>query len=781
MYRIFLLPLIIFINLCELSGRNFIIMGYIHDKETGDSLDNVNILYGNNLGIVGTLEGTFILELQQGNYLFKYSRLGYRQQENYLKLNSDTVIYIQMSPLPKTLNEIVVSASKTNNNIEQSEFSSILLKAEAIRKYPSFLGEVDLLRAIQLLPGVQSAGDGNTGFMVRGGNSDQNLILLDGAVVFNSSHLFNFFSIFNSDAIEDMKLHKGGILPEYGGRLSSVVEIRTKTGDIDEYKLTGGIGLISSRLTLETPLQPGRSSFMISGRRTYADLILKLSSDELQRNTRLFFYDLNSGLNFTINENNRISISGYHGKDVTQMSEFFGFNWGNTTASIRWNRIISPSFFSNVSVLYSNYHFNISGDIDPFSFSWQQKTQNFKLKSEFSLFINSDNTLTFGGQSIYHNLNPGNIVAESGSAFVSRMQLSPNNGLEHGAYINNVQKLFDNKVELSYGMRFSLFQVTGPGNHYLYDRTDSSEWKVSDTISLQNRLFYNVFPSWEPRINFRYKFSERASVKGSYHQMTQYIQQASSTKSVAPYDVWFSVSNNIPPQYSSQTAVGWFRNFLSDKIETSVEAYYKDIKNVTDIIDNGNILGNELLESQLRIGKGWAYGVEMLLQKPAGAFNGFVGYTWAVSRRKIEGINNDRSYHSPNDRRHDLSMSGSYSFTPRFIVGMNFIYATGTVTTLPVGKMYYENTWAPIFSERNSSRLADYHRLDLSITWTPKKQMRDQRRLHNSWNLSVFNVYGRINPISVSFMGSNARPGKPNTSIFYIPGPMPALTWNFNF
>ena len=770
------------LTLYSFSEQRYTLRGSVRDASSGEYLTGVNIFIPEiDGGAVTDIDGRYSIRLSEGEYTLIFSFIGYERFERKILMDTDKRLDVFLRNGGLRLSEVVVSAERSGRNVERAEMSTVSLSMETIRNIPAFLGEVDVLRTIQLLPGVQSAGDGNTGFFVRGGNADQNLILLDDAVVFNASHLFNFFSVFNPDAVKDIQLFKGGIMPEYGGRLSSVLDVRMKQGDMNKYKMSGGVGLISSRLTLEGPIQRGRSAFLLSGRRTYADLFLKLSSDEVQRQSQLYFYDFNGKMNYVLNDQNRLFFSGYYGKDVTLFSELFSFDWGNATSSMRWNRIFNDRMYSDFSILYSNYQFNIAGDVGPASFRWQSELHNINLKADFNYIFNDNNTFTFGLQSIYHNLDPGNIVARIEGAAGAEFNLTATNALEHGIYFNNEQSLFNDRLLLVYGLRNSVFQLIGPGTQYIFDKTNPLQWQVTDSLQLERGKFYDEFINWEPRISFRYKINDRSSFKGSFNRMVQYIQQAQSAQSVAPYDVWYSASNNIPPQIADQLAVGYFRNFLEDRIETSVEVYYKDMQNVSDVVDNGDILGNELLEGQLRIGHGWAYGAEFLVQKQTGRLNGFLGYTWAVAKRQIDDINEGKAYFAPNDRRHDLSMSGSYDINKTWNVGMSFIYATGTAITLPVGKMFYQGAFAPIYSDRNSGRLPDYHRLDLSVTFTPNLRDRDRRRFESSWNFSLFNVYGRVNPISVSFAENSDRPGVPNSSFFYIPGPIPAITWNFNF
>lgn len=762
-------------------AQGYNVNGIVTDAETGETLVGATVFVPEiQYGVVSGPDGTYNLSLPEGEYRIVFSFVGYDNFEKVVGPDKDVRLDVELISSNVSLAEVVISARAANSNVERAEMSTIAVSMETMQNIPAFLGEVDVLRSVQLLPGVQSAGDGNTGFFVRGGNADQNLVLFDDATVFNASHLFNFFSVFNPDAVADLKLYKGGIPPSYGGRLSSVLDIGMKSGSLDQYMVNGGVGLISSRLSVEGPIQGGRSSFLLAGRRTYADLFLKLSPDENQRDTRLYFYDLNAKMNYVVNEKNRIFFSGYYGSDITAFSDLFGFDWGNATGSVRWNRIFSDRFSGSLSLLYSNYRFNITGDVGPASFRWQSEIDNLTSKADFTYLPNDNNIFSFGLQSIYHMLDPGLISALIEGASRTTINLSEGNALEHGIYFNNEQRLFDNMLVLVYGLRGSAFQVIGPGQQYDFDKTRSQNWEVADSIDLERGKIYDTFYGLEPRLSLRVNLGASSSLKASYNRMIQYIQQAQSAQSVAPYDVWYMSSNNIPPQVADQVVIGYFHNFLSDKVEFSAEFYYKQLTNISDVIDNGDILGNEFLESQLRIGNGWSYGAEMLVRKDEGRFTGFAGYTWARTRRKIDGINDGEPYYAPGDRRHDMSLSGGYAISPAVSVSLNFIYSTGRAFTLPVGKMSYQGAFAPIYSERNSNRLPDYHRLDLSVTYTPGGEA-GKKRFGSSWNFSVFNVYGRVNPISVSFAEDSDRPGIPRSSFFYIPGPIPAVTWNFNF
>jgi hypothetical protein len=774
------ISVLLFLFSSLLYGQDYVVTGIVTSGETGESLVGVNVFENElNKGVVTGPEGRFSLSLPHGTHTIRFSFIGYEVQEHTINLNEHLSLDIVLEKANVQLDEVIISFDQPDRNTGTTEMGTVSMDMSAISNIPAFLGEVDVLKTIQLMPGVLSAGDGNTGFFVRGGDADQNLVLFDNALVYNPSHMFNFFSIFNPDAIKDVRLYKGGIPPSYGGRLSSVLDITMKEGNMENYEVNGGIGLISSRLSAEGPIQKGRSSFLLAGRRTYADLFLKFSPDQNQRESQLFFYDFNGKLNYVIGEKNNLHISAYHGRDITAFRENFSFNWGNTTGSLRWLRNFSDSFSGNVSFNYSSYSFNISGDLDPTVFTWESSLQNIHLQSEFIYRASRDNRFSFGASSKYHSIVPGSMIVTFEEATAIKRNLSPSNAMEHGVYFLNEHIIWSDRLAIDYGMRLSLFQVTGDGRQYEFDKSNPDLWRVADTMILKKGKVYDRFNGLEPRVSMRIRLDDNSSVKAGYNRMTQYIQQTQSSQSIAPYDVWYISSNNIPPQTADQVAIGYFRNFSSNRIESSLELYYKDLNNISDVIDNGDILGNEFLESQLRVGKGWSYGYEVMFRGESDRFDGFIGYTWSRTRRKIEGINQGRSYFSPNDRRHDFNFSGGYLINRALRWSMTFVYASGRAYTFPVGKMRYQGDTAPIYADRNSGNLPDYHRLDISFTYNPGGDNRS-RRFNSTWNFSLFNVYGRINPISVSFQRSADDSGQ-RSSFLYIPGPLPSVTWNFSF
>lgn len=768
-------------SIVGISQEKYTLNGYVKDAASGEELIGASIyIEETKSGTVTNLYGYYSITLVKGTYNLTYAFLGKEPQKKIIQLNANQRLDIELAASALELKAVEITAERQDANVKSTEMSVVQMEVKQIQKLPALLGEVDVLRTIQLIPGVQSGGDASTGFFVRGGSADQNLVLLDEAVVYNASHLFNFFSVFNSDAIKDLKLYKGGIPAQYGGRLSSVLDIRMKEGNQKEYHAAGGIGIISSRLTVEGPVVKDKGSFLVAGRRTYADVFLKLAPDTAQRNNKLYFYDLNTKLNYKLSEKDRLFVSGYFGRDVTSLGDLFSFDWGNATGTVRWNHLFSEKLFSNFTAIYSNYTFNIKGDIGPAKFNWNSKINDVNLKGDFTYYLNSNNTLRWGISSVYHILDPGALSASIDGALSFKNELSPFKGLEHGIYFTNEQNI-GGLVSLNYGARFSAFQRMGDGIIYTYDKTDSQVWAVSDSLKLKKNEIYKTWGGFEPRVSARVSIDETSSIKASYNRIFQYIQQSQSSTSVAPYDVWYMASNNIDPMRVDQVAIGYFKNFKRNVYETSFEVYYKNMHNLTDVIDNADILGNEFLESQLRMGTGTSYGFEVLLKKAQGRFSGWIAYTWSKTERTIPDINNGNKYFAPFDRRNNLNTIGTFNLNERISISANFVYTTGRAITLPIGRFEYQGTVAPIYDNRNANRLPAYHRLDLSVNIDPKKKDGKGRKFESSWNFSVFNAYGRKNPISVSFSEDAANPGQPRTTQFYLPGPIPSITWNFKF
>ena len=670
-----------------------------------------------------------------------------------------------MSENTSQLKEVVVSNKRKDDNLRKTEIGVEKLDIKEIEKIPIIFGEKDILKTIQLLPGVKSAGEGNSGFFVRGGSADQNLILLDEAPVYNASHLLGFFSTFNSDALKDVSIIKGNSPAQYGGRLSSVLDVKMKEGNNQGYNVTGGLGLISSRLSVEGPIQKDKSSFIVSGRRTYADVFLK-ATDDFKDNS-LYFYDLNAKANYRINEKNRIYASGYFGRDVLGFGDNFGIDWGNTTATVRWNSIISPKLFSNTSFIYSNYDYNIKINSGGTDFNINSQIKDWNLKQEFQFFPNAKNSWRFGFNSIHHNITPSRFEGDNITAEEKESRYS----LENAVFANNTMKL-SNKFTLDYGLRFSFYTILGGDTYNIYDKGT-----LTDSVVLESGDFGKTYYNLEPRMQFSYLLNDVSSIKGGYARNTQHLHLLSNSTSSTPTDQWIGNSYNIKPEISDQMSIGYFRNFSNNRFQFSVEGYYKHMQNQVDYKDGADINSAPDIERELLYGIGRAYGVELLLKKTEGKFTGWVGYTLSKTERKIDGINNNEWYAARQDRTHDLSVVGMYQLTKRWSLSGLFVYNTGNAVTFPSGKYNVGGNTTYYYTERNGYRMPAYHRFDIGATYTKPHK----KRFESSWNFSVYNVYGRENAYTITFEDHPDDPTRTRaiqTSLFRC---VPSITYNFKF
>ncbi len=768
--KAFLLSILFIINID--AQEKHTISGYVKDASTGEELIGATI-YFNELKAGGATNvyGFYSLTVPSGKYNLKYSFIGYKPQTIQIDFNKSLKQNIELSPATSTINEIVVNGEAVDNNIKSTEMGIVKINPKEIKAIPVIFGEQDILKTIQLMPGVNSAGEGNSGFYVRGGTADQNLILLDEAPVYNASHLMGFFSVFNSDAIKDMKLYKGNAPAEYGGRLSSVLDVKMNEGNSKELSVSGGLGLISSRLTVEAPIVKDKGSFIISGRRTYADVFLNFSSDEMQKNTILYFYDLNMKANYRFNENNRIFLSGYFGRDVFGFSDRMGFDWGNATATLRWNHLFNDKLFLNSSLIYSNYNYVISISGFDNLIDIQSGIKDINLKEDFTYFISPENTLKFGFNSIYHTFMPGEVTV-SDDSFVNSKIIDEKYSFESAAYISHE---FDvsNLLKLNYGLRYSMFNVIGPGNVYSFNDED----EILDTTSYNSGDKIKNYGGFEPRISANYILNEKSSVKASYTKNYQYIHLLSNSTSSSPTDLWLPSSSIIEPQISDQIALGYFRNFYNNKFETSVEIYYKNMQNQIDYQNGADILLNEKVESQLVFGEGRSYGIELFVKKKFGKLNGWIGYTLARTERTFDEINNGDWYPAKQDRTHDISIVGIYELNKRWTFSATWVYNTGNAVTFPSGKYMVDGLTIPLYTDRNGYRMPDYHRLDIGATIISKKT----KKYESSWNFSVYNAYARKNAYSIDFRENENDPTKTEAvrlALFQI---VPSITYNFKF
>lgn len=768
---LFLFSLTLFISH---SQEKYTISGTVSDSLKGEEIISASIrVKGQNIGALSNEYGFYSLTLPKGSYTLIYSSSGFTPKEIVVELNQSQVLNFQLvSSTYKTqqLAEIKVSAIKQDQNITNAIMGVERLDPNEIAKIPVLLGEKDIIKTMQLLPGIKSAGEGNAGFYVRGGGADQNLILLDEAPVYNASHLLGFFSTFNSDAIKDAIIYKGNQPANYGGRLSSVLDIKMNEGNSKRYNVSGGIGVISSRLNVEGPIVKDKSSFLISGRRTYVDMFLK-ATDQFKDN-KLYFYDLNAKVNYRINQKNRVFLSGYFGRDKLGLGDQFGIDWGNATGTARWNHIVNDKLFSNTSVIFSSYDYKIaikSADVD---FNIKSSIKDINLKQEFQYFINTRNKLRFGANAIHHSIIPGQLEANEGSG-INPVELSTNKSLEAALFITNDWTITE-KFIMSYGIRLSSFSLLGnEQNVYSYN----PEGDVIDTTVYKKNSFIKTYPILEPRVSFSYVYSKSASIKAAYSRNAQYIHLVSNTTTTSPTDLWIPSSLNTKPEIADQVSVGWFKNFKEKAYEFNVETYYKSMLNQIDYRNGANLQGNDLIEGELLYGIGRSYGVELILKKKTGKFTGWLGYTLSRSERKIDGINDGNWYAAKQDRTHDVSIVGIYDITPKVSVSALFVYYTGNAVTFPSGKYMVNGETQFLYTERNGYRMPAYHRLDLGVTWLRK----NTEKFESSWNFSIYNAYGRENAYTITFRQNADNPNVTEavqTSLFRW---VPSVTYNFKF
>lgn len=764
---------LLFFSIPAYSQVKYTLSGNITDSENGEDLIGVNIIVPSlRVGTATNSYGFYSLTLSQGMQEIEVSYLGYETKRINVDLNGNTKLNVRLTTENNQLDEVIVSAEKRNANIIRPEMSVEKLSSKEIKSVPALMGEVDVIKAIQLLPGVQNVAEGSSSFSVRGGGRDQNLILLDEATVYSASHMMGFFSVFNNDAIKDVKLYKGDFPANYGGRLASLVDIRTKDGNNQRFSGTGGIGTISSRLLLEGPIFTDKVTFLVAGRRTYADIFLPLAGNNAIKDSKLYFYDLNAKVSYKMNDNNRFFLAGYFGRDVMSMAKIMEMDFGNRTLTFRWNHIFTPKLFSNISFIYSYYDYNMGSNIsDQINEKWSTKLQDIGLKADFSYHINPNNNIKFGYNLTQHTTSPLKGGGQGDESIIISLDTLKNKfALDHALYVSNETTLFK-KLTLKYGLRYSVFQNIGNGEYEYtldnYQRTDSTKYKKGE--------FYHTQSRFEPRLGVNYVFNEKHSVKASYTYTTQYMQSASNSTAGSPLEVWVQSSQNIKPQTSHLISAGYFRNFNNNMFESSVEIYYKDMKNVIDFKDRADLITSSNIEEELRFGIGYAYGIELTLRKNTGKLTGWVSYSYARSFRKVDEVNYNRWYKSNYDRPHNISVVLNYDISRKWSVSACWVYSTGMPFTFPVDKYEADDKFIPIYSERNEYRYPDYHRLDLSATW---KLSKPEKRLQHELNFSLYNAYGRKNPWMIGFENENNKTYAEMTYLFTY---VPSVTWNFNF
>jgi len=763
--KLIVLLFFLFSTTLLLAQSKYTVSGTVKEGSSGETLIGVNVIIVENpsVGVTTNEYGFYSLSLPKGNYTLRFSYIGYGQESVPLELNTNRTVNVDLSD-GVSLQEVVISSKKENDNLTNAAMGTEILNMKTATKVPVLFGEKDLVKTIQLMPGLKSNGEGSNGFSVRGGATDQNLILLDEASVYNASHLLGIFSTFNSDAIKDATMIKGNSPAQFGGRLSSVLDVKMKEGNNKVYQASGGIGLISSRLTLEGPIQKEKSSFIISGRRTYADLFAKLSSD--LKDIKLYFYDLNIKANFAINDKNKIYFSGYLGKDVLAASNIFGSNWGNTTATLRWNSLLSSKLFSNTSFIYSNYDFNVGFQGDGSEINFNSNIKDFNLKQDFSYYPNAKNTVRFGFNVIHHTITP---TKAEGEDIVNDKK--SRKGLENSVYLSNSFKASD-RINLDYGLRFSFYNVLGGDTYNIYQDNE-----LVESIALGKGKFGKTYYNLEPRISMNYRVNNTASLKIGYARNSQNLHLMSNSTGGSPTDQWIGNSYNIKPEVADQVSLGFSKNFNDNMFELNAETYYKTMKNQIDYRDGADINTVPDIESELLFGKGRAYGLEILFKKNKGRLTGWIGYTLSKTERKINGINDNQWYNTKHDRTHDLSVVGIYNLTPKWTLSGTFIYTTGNAVTFPTGKFVLNDMVIFQYGQRNADRMPATHRLDLSATY----ELPARGRYQSSWSFGLYNVYGRQNPYSIDFKENKNNPQKIDavqTSLFQW---IPSVTYNFKF
>lgn len=749
----------------------FTLSGKISDSETGEDLIAASVVIENKLkGVITNSYGFYSISLPGGYYHVRFNYLGYKELIKTIHLTENLKLNIDLAPESLELEEVKISAEKDDKNITSPQIGIEKLNLKSIENIPVFFGENDILKTIQLLPGISNPAEGSTGFNVRGGSMGQNLILLDEASVYSSSHLLGFFSVFNSDALKDVTIYKGGIPASYGGRAASVLDIIMNNGNSKEFSSKGGIGLVSSRLLLEGPVVKDKISYLISGRRTYGDLIAKLlfPGDIISDDTNFYFYDLNAKLNYSINDKNRIYLSGYLGKDVFELDGNIGTNWGNKTATLRWNHLFSDRFFSNTSLIYSNYDYGFIFGQD--GLNMKSGIEDFSFKEDASWYINPENTLKTGFQITWHQFSPGEIT--TGEDIDYEIIRKEKQGLEGSAFLENKQKI-TSRLSIHYGIRFSAFTQTGPGWFYEYDELNN----ITDSTYLASGENSEIYFSPEPRITMNYLLNNRSSLKFSYNRMSQYLHLLSNTTTGSPTDVWMPAGSNLKPLNVNHFSAGYFRNFRDNQIESSIEVYYKKIENASDYEDGADILFSEHVESQVVHGKGRSYGFEFYLKKKYGDLTGWISYSLSRTENKIKGINNYSWYPVRYDKTHDLSLVGIYRLSKRWVFSGVWTYATGNAVTFPAGKYEINGIPVPYYTERNGSRMPDYHRMDVSFTLEGKKR----KKVKTAWDFSVYNLYNHKNAYIITFRERESSPGTTEAVRLSLFGIVPAITWKFEF
>jgi len=785
----YLTVFLMFIMASVFAQEKFTLSGTISDNSSNETLIGASVYIKELQKAVSTNEyGFFSISLPSGIYTVQVSYVSFIGKEEIINLNSNIRKNFSLEQDSKVLDEVVITNNVKRAEIRKPEMSVNRLTAEEIKKMPVVMGEVDVLKSLLTLPGVTNAGEGASGFNVRGGSADQNLILLDEATIYNSSHLFGFFSVFNSDAIKELKLYKGGIPARFGGRLSSVLDIYQKEGNNKEFHMTGGIGAISSRLLAEGPIVKDRGSFLIGGRASYAHLFLKASGSD----NSAYFYDLNTKLSYKLGENDNLYLSGYFGRDLLDISDSFNNVYGNAVLNLRWNHLFSDKLFANTSLIYSDYYYGL--ELGFVGLKWDSGIKNYNFKYDLKHYISDKFKLNYGVNAIYYDFNPGTVTPIGEDSSINRDQLEKKHAFEPALYVDAEHQLSD-RISVSYGLRYSMFYRLGSQNMNIYANdqavTFDQQLKIYEKGTPIGTEFYSSgktiadFSNFEPRASISYMLNEDQSVKASYNRMAQYLHLITNTSSPTPLDVWAPSDNFTKPELLDQFAVGYFANFKDDTYTLEVESFYKKIKNKLDYIDGADLIANKAIEQVLLNGKARSYGLELLLRKNKGKLTGWVSYTLSRSEQQTPGrapgetgINNGEWYRAGYDKLHNLSVTGSYQYTNKWSFGAIFALQSGQPATYPTGQYQYGDINIPVFGSRNGDRLPIYHHLDISATYVPKPDKK--QGWQGEWVFSIYNLYNRQNSASITFR-QNEDSGRNEAVRLSIFGVIPSVTYNFKF
>jgi len=769
--KTFLLLSLLSVSLQAIAQKSYTISGIIKSNNSGESIIGASIgVLNSNYGTTSNEYGFYSISLVPGTYQIVFSALGKAPDTLHLTLSGNIEMNISLKEVTYELSSLIITGKKsTGRSVNGSQMGLEKISVEESKNIPVIFGEKDLLKTIQLLPGIKTAGDGNSGIFVRGGSTDQNQIILDEANIYNAAHLFGFFSTFNSDAIKDISVYKGGMPAQYGGRLSSVLDVRMNDGNNQKTTVSGSLGLISAKLNIEGPIQKNKSSFLLTGRRTYADMFLKL--DEQFKNNQLYFYDFNAKLNYELGKKDKLYLSGYFGKDLLGLNKQFTTNWGNGTGTLRWNHIFNSRLFLNTSLIFSNYNYefkvkNGTNDIRIFS-----QIRDWNIKQDYQYSINNKNKFRFGWSVIYHNIRPGEITSNVTSSINDKIQ-DKRYSCENAIYASSVFKAGKN-LSVTLGARLSVFSVLGGGHFFNIDENGT----ITDTLTYASGDVVKNYYNLEPRVSVGYMLSTTNSIKAAYTRNAQYMHQITNSNGTNPLDKWASTSNIIKPQISNQFSLGYYSNLLQNNYEFTAEVYYKEMENILDYRNGADLFLNETIEAQLLFGRGRAYGTEFMLKKKTGKLTGWISYTLSKSERKINGINNSKWYNSTQDRTHDLAVVGVYQLNKKWTLSGDFVFYTGNAVTFPSGKYQVNGQTVYYYNNRNADRMPNYHRLDFGATLHLKKTKKWTKELV----FSLYNVYGRENAYTINFKDSKDNPNITEirqTSLFRW---IPSISYNFKF